>query len=142
MTACALDERCQAENFSKQHQPREEAVKIFAPFCPKLFPRKINKQDFKHNESGFQEGTRQLRLVFILLLQVYATRGPTSYHKNNFVRLLTILFSVCLQKLISCLAPKKLSLHSKVFWKTKVPLNDFCQNLFTPGTATFLHVAL
>ena len=139
MTACALDERCEADNCSKQHQPREEAVKIFALFCPKLFPRKINKQAQRKWVS--RRHTTVKVSVYSFVASVRDTR-PYEFHKNNFVRLLSILFSICLQKLISCLAPKKLSLHSKVFWKTKVLLNDFCQNLFTPGTATFLHVAL
>ena len=64
-----------------------------------------------------------MRLVFPLMLQVYATRGPTSYHKYNFARLLTILFS-------TRLVPKKLSLHSKVFRKAKVFLNDFFHRIY------------
>ena len=102
----------------------------FCSFLSKVIPSENYQARLliKHNESGSQEGKQQLRLVFPLMLQVYATRGPTSYHKYNFVRLLTILFS-------TRLVPKKLSLHSKVFRKAKVFLNDFFHRIY-------LHVEL
>ena len=67
---------CEADNFSKQHQPREEAVKIFALFCPKLFPRKINKQA-QRNESGFQEGIINIRSL------IYTKTFPQSVKSLN-----------------------------------------------------------
>ena len=89
-----LTSACKEEHFSKQAKPREGDVKIFAPFCSKLFPRKINKQGFKHNKNGIQEGRRHLRLVLTLMLKNKRHARSTSYNKYKFVRLLTFIFNM------------------------------------------------
>ena len=83
MTARALDLCCWSEHFSKQATPREGEVKIFAPFCSKLFPRKINKQDLQ-NKNGIQEGRRHLRLVFPHVARVSDTRGRRVITNTNW----------------------------------------------------------
>ena len=101
----------------------KKQLKFLLLFVQSYSLGKLSSKTLKHNEIGFQQGRRQLRLVFPLMLQVYATRGPTSYHKYNFARLLTILFST---RLVS----KRLSLHSKVFRKGKVFFNDFFHRIY------------